>query len=358
MDRRDLEEVVSGNRLSDSKKLIHGVESAYFMKPSASALMIAALLCGACGRSSSTGISPSNLATVDLSTLVSGVTAGASVGVSRSGLPPTPASGPRLTVTGNTTIINGGTMVADVSATTPFQTLYLAIGAKTVGLTSAVDGGIDGFYEIRLPTPQVSASVLVAFPQSIPLRQMDILFAGADPAGVVGPFQTLTTNVTSVGTGDVQVTLSWNVDSDVDLHVVDPAGEEVYWAHRGSASGGALDLDSNAGCDIDGIRNENITWPVGRAPRGTYTVRVDYWDSCGVAGTDYVVRINVGGVPQVFNGTFTGAGDGGGLGSGRLIGTFERTSGPTALRLLEGSLLNGVLALAPPNKVSALRRRQ
>ena len=56
--------------------------------------------------------------------------------------------------------------------------------------------------------------------------------------------------------------------SDVDLHVVDPRGEEVFYGHPNSASGGRLDLDSNAACDLDHKRNENITWPVGRAPRG------------------------------------------------------------------------------------------
>jgi hypothetical protein len=129
-----------------------------------------------------------------------------------------------------------------------------------------------------------------------------------------------------VGTGDVQVTLSWDVDSDVDLHVVDPSGEEIYYANRNAASGGALDLDSNAGCRIDGVRNENITWPVGRAPVGRYTVRVDYWDACGVAKTNYTVRVNAGGTPQIVTGSFTGPGDQGGAGSGRTVATFERQS--------------------------------
>jgi hypothetical protein len=112
--------------------------------------------------------------------------------------------------------------------------------------------------------------------------------------------------------------------------VIDPAGEEVFYAHQQAASGGQLDLDSNAGCTIDGVRNENITWPTGRAPRGQYTVRVDYWANCGVAQTNYTVRVNNGGTVQVFSGSFTGAGDAGGLGSGRTITTFERLTGPTA----------------------------
>ena len=156
------------------------------------------------------------------------------------------------------------------------------------------------------------------------------MFAVADASGVVGPYARLSTTVTSVGTGDVQVTLSWDADSDVDVHVIDPAGEEIYYGHRRSASGGELDLDSNAGCTIDGVRNENITWPTGLAPRGSYTVRVDYWSSCGVGSTNYTVRVNVGGNLQIFSGNFTGPGDQGGPGSGRTITSFERLTGPTA----------------------------
>jgi hypothetical protein len=54
-------------------------------------------------------------------------------------------------------------------------------------------------------------------------------------------------------------------------------------------------------------------------------VRLDYWDSCDALQTDYVVTVWVQGQePKVFSGTFTGAGDGGGLGSGIDITTFAR----------------------------------
>jgi hypothetical protein len=155
------------------------------------------------------------------------------------------------------------------------------------------------------------------------------MFAVANPSGAVGPYTGLMTSVTEVGTGDVQVTLSWNADSDTDLHVVAPGNDEIYYARRESPSGGQLDLDSNAGCQIDGVRNENITWPLGRAPRGQYIVRVDYWSSCNVGRTDYTVRVNNSGSVQVVSGSFTGGGDRGGAGSGETVATFERTSGPS-----------------------------
>ena len=60
----------------------------------------------------------------------------------------------------------------------------------------------------------------------------------------------LPTTVTTVGTGDVQVSVSWDVSNDIDLHVVDPNGFEIYWDDDTSPEGGTLDLDSNAGCAV------------------------------------------------------------------------------------------------------------
>src|SRR5207237_4273195 len=45
-------------------------------------------------------------------------------------------------------------------------------------------------------------------------------------------------------TGDVQVSVSWDAPSDVDLHVVDPSGEEIFYGNPASASGGQLDVVS------------------------------------------------------------------------------------------------------------------
>jgi hypothetical protein len=119
----------------------------------------------------------------------------------------------------------------------------------------------------------------------------------------------------------VQVSISWDADSDVDLHVVDPNDNEVYWRDDEVASGGKLDLDSNADCELDHKRNENITWE--SAPSGTYTVRVDYYRACDIPKTNYVVTIQVVGQPtKTFHGTFTGEGDQGDEGAGKQIATF------------------------------------
>jgi uncharacterized protein YfaP (DUF2135 family) len=108
------------------------------------------------------------------------------------------------------------------------------------------------------------------------------------------------------------------------LHVVGPDNAEIYYGSGPSPSGGTLDLDSNAGC-APGVDNENVTWPTGTAPAGTYTVRADNWSICNQTVSNYVVTITVAGrAPQIFQGSFTDAGDRGGAGSGRLITTFTK----------------------------------
>ncbi len=86
-----------------------------------------------------------------------------------------------------------------------------------------------------------------------------------------------------IGGGDVQVTLQWTGPADLDLHVVDPDGEEIYYTNPSSLSGGQLDKDANAGCNgpaDDDNAVENIYWPPKGAPQGSYAASVVVYDVC------------------------------------------------------------------------------
>src|SRR6185503_9288392 len=131
----------------------------------------------------------------------------------------------------------------------------------------------------------------------------NLLFAGGGATGL-GGFNSGNVAFLGNGTGEVQVNIAWNTKADVDLYVVDPLGEEIFYSHRNSVSGGTLDIDSHAGCVSDGPRTENIFWSFGVIPpRGSYTVRVNYWSACGEPSTDYVVTVRAkGSAPQTFSG--------------------------------------------------------
>ena len=73
---------------------------------------------------------------------------------------------------------------------------------------------------------------------------------------------------------DVFVWLGWDTDhTDVDLHVLEPTGEEVSYKHKASAStGAAVSRDFT-----DGYGPEVYTLP--KAPPGTYKVETNYYAS-------------------------------------------------------------------------------
>ena len=95
-------------------------------------------------------------------------------------------------------------------------------------------------------------------------------------------------------TGNIQITAAWNTSSDIDLHVVDPAGEEVYYGHTSSASGGRLDHDANAACSVAPPTVENVFWSAS-PPSGQYHVRLVAYDMCGQPATPVTLSIAVGG---------------------------------------------------------------
>ena len=111
-------------------------------------------------------------------------------------------------------------------------------------------------------------------------------------------------SIPDTGAGDVKLTLRWNSSSDLDLHVLEPSGEELWYSAKGpSATGGRLDIDANIGCEEDGSL-ENIFWPLGKAPTGQYTVKVVGYSVTGCGSGDYELTIAVAGKePRVINGT-------------------------------------------------------
>ncbi len=82
-------------------------------------------------------------------------------------------------------------------------------------------------------------------------------------------------------TGDVAFRLRWDGPQDLDIYVMEPSGEVIYFGHTLSDTGGRLDVDSNAGCSgPDPNPTENVFWPVGQAPSGRYEYWAQLWSAC------------------------------------------------------------------------------
>ena len=106
-------------------------------------------------------------------------------------------------------------------------------------------------------------------------------------------------------TGEIEIGLLWRNTNDLDLHVVDPSGETIFFDHKRSRSGGELDVDRNAGCsNPTNTPVEHIVWPEGAAPLGEYQVYVVHYQNCGPPDpTEYEVEILIDGHQQSFRGS-------------------------------------------------------
>jgi len=103
-------------------------------------------------------------------------------------------------------------------------------------------------------------------------------------------------------TGDIQVSLAWNNINDIDLHVIAPSGERIFFGHRASFCRGFLDVDMNvAPQTMEPV--ENVFWPPGGAPRGVYQVYVHHFSNHGARDpTPFRIRILVGGRKTLLEG--------------------------------------------------------
>ena len=72
---------------------------------------------------------------------------------------------------------------------------------------------------------------------------------------------------------DLVVMITWNTDNtDVDLHVTEPSGEECFYSHPETKSGGRITQDVTQGYGPEMYRLK-------RAPDGRYNIRVKYYAS-------------------------------------------------------------------------------
>lgn len=76
--------------------------------------------------------------------------------------------------------------------------------------------------------------------------------------------------------GELRVSLSWFNYDDLDLHVVEPHGEEIMFSHKKSnRSGGQLDIDMNAGFGETRDAVENVIWTdKSRMLEGRYEIKI------------------------------------------------------------------------------------
>lgn len=104
-------------------------------------------------------------------------------------------------------------------------------------------------------------------------------------------------------TGDVQILLSWNNYNDLDLICIEPSGEYVWYKNPRSQSNGILEIDKNREYPDSETPIENIYWPAGQAPTGTYNVYLRYFKKhTNIDATPFKVIVKYGDKEDVYSG--------------------------------------------------------
>ena len=209
-----------------------------------------------------------------------------------------------IEVSMNENAIPGGSSYVSIVSEVPARKIL-------VGMREQV-----GYYELTPSNNRGNEySFVLLVDQNIALSEGQTTFnvqvAIEDENGNISQIWETNVSLKEVGTGALQVSLSFDNAKDVDLHLIEPEyndeyGQPVSFYERhiyygntmASFSNGELDLDSNAGCSLDYVNNENITYNDSTAfiPAGTYKVYVDLYQNCDpTIATNYVVTVFYGG---------------------------------------------------------------
>ena len=216
---------------------------------------------------------------------------------------PEATSNQTIEVSMNETAIPGGSSYVSIMSEVPARKIL--VGMK----------GQRGYYEVVPSNNRDNVySFVLMVEQDIALGEGETTFnvqvAIVDENDDISQIWETNVNLMAVGTGALQISLSFDNAKDVDLHLIEPEynyedgypvdfyERHIYYSNLWSAAGGWLDLDSNPGCNIDEVNNENITYNDSTAfvPVGTYKVYVDLFENCDpTIATNYVVTVFYGG---------------------------------------------------------------
>ena len=180
---------------------------------------------------------------------------------------PSPTGGVQTPVI--TTLVSN--VLTSNGATAPFLYTYTNAINNLAGFYVQVVGSNSYFRVPYTGTPGSSGQINLplVLPANVDSGYFCLLFSVYDLNNRVSNQTRVCASVIRLGTGALQVSLSWNTATDQDLWVTDPLGKKIFWNSTTSSTGGRLDRD-----DIDGYGPENIYW-LSDAPDGTYKVEVD-----------------------------------------------------------------------------------
>jgi uncharacterized protein YfaP (DUF2135 family) len=199
--------------------------------------------------------------------------------------------------------------VPTITITSPTSGQSFDTSTSVITCAGTVSGGTDGIAELYLNGVFVQNIALTTSVTPATFSTQLVLVSGTNLIQVsdtnADGRETASVTVTSTRIpNDIRVNMSWNDgNSDVDLYLFCPAdasknvaAEVIWYADRNGLNGGSLDVDN-----VVGFGPENISFPAGRAPSGTYTGAVNLYARGGVdrnISARVTVFLNEGAVNQ------------------------------------------------------------
>jgi len=102
-------------------------------------------------------------------------------------------------------------------------------------------------------------------------------------------------------TGELRFSLAWYNGDDLDLSVIEPSGNAIYFSSKKGASGGLLDVDMNAGGPSNKTDPvENITWNrLSTMIEGNYKVIVHNYSKRSTSNVGFELELDIKGATQL-----------------------------------------------------------
>ncbi len=177
----------------------------------------------------------------------------------------------------NDRALTGGMNFIVINSEKQYQKFYIGVD------------GQDGYWEYN-PNSMRSSTTYYTIPIMYGTgynQDLSMVIIGVDENGNVSVQYIFNVTHVESESGDLNINLTFSTPKDVDLHLITPSGNEIYYGNRGgvievgdqSVSYG-LDHDSNPACNLDYLNNENIYIPAELVENGEYRVVVNLYSNC------------------------------------------------------------------------------
>jgi len=234
--------------------------------------------------------------------------------------------------------LSGGSTIITVKSEEQLEELYLQIEGESGFYQWILEDedfiGTDGslyVYQIVLEYNQKIGDENIGEIAEGDEKTLEFTISGKTKSGEIASTVEKDLIVKNVGSGALQISLSWDKFDDVDLYVYTPGGKEKLFFHKRISDNGLgkLDVDSNPDCAIDEINSENIFFEK-PLEDGDYTVVAHLYRKCtSEDGARFNVTVNGALVTEKgkqFDKTASGA--------GTSLGDTPPTSSSTNVKLI------------------------